>query len=55
MAGFEDVYKQHYEDVFCYLCGLTLNEDLAEELTEETFFKAFKSMDRFRGECNIRG
>lgn len=54
MASFEDVYKQYYKDVFCFLRGLTANEDLAEELTGETFLKAFKSLNQFRGECNIR-
>lgn len=54
MSGFEELYRQYFDDVFRFLRGLTANEDLAEELTEETFFKALKAIDDFKGNCDVR-
>ena len=54
MKEFEEIYRLYFMDVFRYLRGLTADEHLAEELTSETFFKALKSIDSFRGECEIR-
>ncbi len=54
MTGFEDIYKQYFDNVFRFLRGLTSNESLAEELTEETFFKALRAIDDFNGDCDIR-
>lgn len=51
---FETVYREYFGDVYRYLLRLTGSETLAEELTAETFFKALKAVDRFRGECDIR-
>ncbi len=54
MLEIDSIYKEYFEDVFKYLRGLTADEVLAEELTQETFFKAMKGIDHFRGECDIR-
>ena len=51
---FEAVYREYFGDVFRYLHRLTGSEELADELTAETFFKALRSIDRFRGECELR-
>lgn len=38
-----------------YILKLTnFREDLAEELTQETFYQTFISFYKFRGECNIK-
>lgn len=54
MLNFDKIYEEYFDDVFRYLRGLTLNEDLAEELTEETFFKALKALPEFNGKCDVR-
>ena len=54
MKGFEEIYTKYFHDVYCYLLGLTANEDLAEEITEETFFKTLRSIDKFEERCDIR-
>lgn len=54
MSTFDEIYEQYFEDVFKFLRSLTLNESLAEELTQETFFKALKAVDKFKGECDMR-
>ncbi len=47
-------FEQYYEDVLRFLRGLSRNEDLAEELTQETFYRAMKSVHSFRGDCDLR-
>ena len=50
----EALYNQYFHDVFLYLKAISHSDDIAEELTQETFFKAMKMTDSFRGECDIR-
>jgi len=52
--AFEKIYRTYFKDVFLYLRSLSLNDDIAEELTAETFFKAMQSLNSFRGTCDIR-
>lgn len=44
MEDMESLYQQYYEDVFRFLRGLSADEGLAEELTQDTFFRAFKEI-----------
>lgn len=53
MTNFEVVYKQYFSSVYRYLVSLSRNESLAQELTQETFFKALKQIDFFKGECKM--
>jgi RNA polymerase sigma-70 factor (ECF subfamily) len=50
----EALYDKYFHDVYLYLKSLTRSDDLAEELTQETFFKAMKSTSQYRGDCDIR-
>ena len=50
----EALYRQYFHDVFLYLKAVTKSDDIAEELTQETFFKAMKSLDSFKGGCEVR-
>lgn len=52
--NFEEIYNAYFRDVYRYLLALSRNEHLAEELTAETFFKALRAADGFRGGCDIR-
>ena len=54
MTEFEQIYKTYFNDVYFYLMKLSGNESVAEEITSETFFKAMRSIEKFRGDCNIR-
>ena len=47
------VYLEHADTVYRFLLAKTGSEDLAEELTQETFYQAVKSIDRFDGSCKI--
>jgi RNA polymerase sigma-70 factor (ECF subfamily) len=51
---FEQIYTTYFRDVYLYICTLSNSEHIAEEITSETFFKAMKSIDSFRGDCDIR-
>ena len=53
-VDFEHIYQAYFQDVFLYLCSLSANEDIAEEMTQETFVKALKSIDKFDGSKDIR-
>lgn len=44
---FEEVYLRYYDCVFKYMMTLCKNESIAEEITQETFYKALKSIKRY--------
>lgn len=54
MADFESVYREHFQDVYLFIKSLSHDEQLAEEITSETFFKVLDTLDDFRGDCDIR-
>ena len=55
MEIFEEIYRAHQADVYRFLMRLTGgNAALSEELTQETFYRAFLSFQKFRGECQMR-
>lgn len=53
MEDMEQIYKQYMPQVYKYLFSLCRDHHLAEELTQETFYQALKSIDGFRGECRL--
>lgn len=53
MDSFEKIYSEYFDAVFQYTVSLCQDEMWAEEITEEAFFKALKSIDTFRGECKL--
>lgn len=53
MQSMEEIYRQHAQTVYRYLCSLTGDEDLSEELTQETFAQAVSSIGRFDGSCKV--
>lgn len=46
----EKLYRMYYMEVYSYVMTLVKNRDLAEELTQKTFYKAMLSLSSFRGE-----
>lgn len=49
----EEIYKMYSRKVFLFLLSKTNNENIAEELTQETFFQAVQCIDRFKGNSSI--
>lgn len=53
MQNIEKIYEEYFETVNKYLFCLTHNKDISEELTQETFYKAVKKINTYKGECKI--
>lgn len=53
MQDIEKIYEEYFETVNKYLFCLTHNNDISEELTQETFYKAVKKIDTYKGECKM--
>lgn len=53
MDSIEKIYEEHSKTVYGYLVSMTHSADLAEELTQETFYQALKGLDRFDGSCKV--
>ncbi len=51
-AAFEKLYKTYYMRVYSYVMALAGKTHMAEEITQETFYKAFTTSASFRGEAN---
>ena len=54
VPDFEEVYRLYFADVYKYILALSRDEAVAEEVTQETFFKALTAIDSFRGDCQLR-
>ena len=50
MIEFEEIYRRYFGDVYRYALKLSGSERDAEEITSDTFFKALRSLDGFRGD-----
>ena len=53
MQDMEQIYEEYFETVNKYLFCLTHNNDISEELTQETFYKAVKKINTYKGDCKI--
>lgn len=53
MEDFEAIYVQHFDGVYKYVFSLCRNETMAEEITQETFYRAMEHIDKFEGKCKL--
>ena len=53
MTDFQEVYNLYFRDVYRYALSLCRNASVAEEITQETFFKALAKLDSFDGRCKV--
>lgn len=54
MTDFEELYSVYFKDVFLFIYRLSGDKHLSEDITSETFLKAIKSLEGFRGDSDIR-
>ena len=54
MTEFEQIYRTYFDDVYRYIRRLSGSGHVAEEVTSDTFFKAMQTIERFRGDCDVR-
>jgi len=53
-VDFEELYNAYVADVYHYTLSLCGNSHIAEDITSETFIKAIKAIDKFKGDCEMR-
>lgn len=53
MSGFQEIYEKYSKPVYRFLLFLTRDESLAEELLQETFYRALLHIDRFEGRSSL--
>ncbi len=54
MTELEELYNNYFKDVYLFIYSLSKDKHIAEDLTSETFLKAIKSIDSFKGNCDIK-
>ncbi len=53
MQDFDRIYSEYFSEVYKFVFCLCQNSALAEEVTQESFFKALKNIENFKGDCKI--
>ena len=53
MPDFTEVYREYFAGVYRYALRLCGDPTLAEEITQETFFRSLAAIDGFRGDCPL--
>lgn len=54
MDDFEKMYRKYFQYVYFYILQICQNKEIAEEVTQETFFKAMSSKAKFEKRCDVR-
>lgn len=52
--SFDQIYRTYFDPVYRYALSLSGSPQTAEEITQETFFKAMRSLDRFQGRSSLK-
>ncbi|TGB03542.1 RNA polymerase sigma factor [Halobacillus salinus] len=50
----EEIYHTYFKDVFLYVYSLSGDKNISEDITSETFMKALRSLENFKGDSDIR-
>ena len=53
MQSMDEIYQQYARTVYRFLLSYTRDEDLSEELTQETFYQAIRTSGRFDESCKV--
>jgi len=53
MEDFDSIYKKYYKQVYFYLLELSGNKDVAEEITQESFFRVLNKIDTFNEQSSL--
>jgi RNA polymerase sigma-70 factor (ECF subfamily) len=51
--NFEDIYTTYWQKIFRLCLGFTNNNDLAQDIAQETFIIVWQQLPKFRNEANI--
>ncbi|MBB4826293.1 RNA polymerase sigma-70 factor (ECF subfamily) [Sporosarcina luteola] len=50
---FEEIYIEHSDSIYRFIYIYVRHHELAEDLTQETFYRAYKKIDDFKGEAGV--
>jgi len=50
---FTDIFNTYQKSIYNYVLRMVRNKDIAEELTQEIFIRAYKNLSSFRGDSKI--
>ena len=53
-TSFDEIYESCFDPVYRYVLSLSGDPHTAEEITQEAFFRALRSLDRFRGDSSLK-
>ncbi len=51
---FEEIYELYFKDVYIFLLNLTRNKTIAEDITQDTFYKALKKIDTYNDKNGVK-
>ncbi len=52
--SFDQVYQNYFDPVYRYVLSISGNPQIAEEITQETFFRAMRTLDQFQGKSSLK-
>ena len=53
MSSFEEMFTRYFARVYKFALKLTRSTDLAEDITQQTFYKALSKIDSFQGRSDV--
>lgn len=53
MQSMDEIYQQYASMVYRYIFARIRNVDIAEEITQETFYQAIRCSSKFDGSCKV--
>ena len=48
------MYRIYFRDVYLFILAMSSDPHIAEEITQETFYKALKNIGSFEGTCSVK-
>ena len=51
---FDQIYQNYFDTVYRYALSLSGNRQIAEEIAQETFFKALRNLGQFQGKSSLK-
>lgn len=53
MPNLDELYSNYFKIIYKFLLAKTNNPELAEDLTQETFYYAVRDINKFKGNCKL--
>ena len=53
MQVLDRIYQDNFIKVYRYILSISGDPHLAEDITQDTFYKAMQKLDSFRGDCSL--